>query len=66
PPGFLLLQLADRNSILSEGLFHYIISLHSPAQPGVVFALKLTKQKTPPRNMPFRGGVFGSQTPVYQ
>ncbi|HIZ62215.1 MAG TPA: hypothetical protein H9724_05545, partial [Candidatus Gemmiger avistercoris] len=38
----LLLQLADRNSILPEGLLHYIIFLYSPAEPGVAFSLKLT------------------------
>ena len=47
-----LLQLADRNSIIPGGFFsrffHYIIFLHSPAEPGVVFALKLTNQNTPP------------------
>lgn len=47
PPGFLLLQLADRNFILPVGLFHYIISLHSPAKPGVAFALKPTKASQP-------------------
>ncbi|HJB42597.1 MAG TPA: hypothetical protein H9945_08880, partial [Candidatus Gemmiger avicola] len=26
--------------------FHYILFLHSPAEPGVVFALKQTKQST--------------------
>lgn len=49
-----MLQLADRNFILPAGLFHYIIYLHSPAKPGVAFALKLTTQK----GRPLEGAAF--------
>ena len=56
--------MADRNFILPEGLFHYIISLHSPAKPGSVFSLHATKQKACSVRSAASPGCAGRKPPM--